>query len=161
MHRKQLAEIGSADARFIVASGLLVRDGAVLLVENVWRTATDWTLPGGRVEPGESLSEALMREFLEETGLRIERIGALLSVTHSLQGSLAEEALLLLFRIEAVGGELKPGDDEFVRSARFVPVAEIEALVRNPASRIPLLDALRLPKADIGYYEFVRGERIV
>ena len=36
-----------------------------------------WTLPGGRVEAGELLSEALVREVLEETGLAVEGVGRL------------------------------------------------------------------------------------
>ena len=57
-------------------SGVLISDGAVLVEK---RRADDDAdpglvlLPGGHVEPGESLNRALKREMLEELGIRVER----------------------------------------------------------------------------------------
>ncbi len=54
----------------LVAAGVLVRDratGAVLL--QLRGDDATWGLPGGRLEPGESLEQAARRELLEETGL--------------------------------------------------------------------------------------------
>lgn len=51
----------------------MIRDGDRLLV--IDRAADDWpgvTFPGGHVEPGESISQAAIREVLEETGLTVE-----------------------------------------------------------------------------------------
>jgi 8-oxo-dGTP pyrophosphatase MutT (NUDIX family) len=55
----------------LVAAGVLVRDPASgrLLLQLRGDDAT-WGLPGGRVEPGETLEQAARRELLEETGLR-------------------------------------------------------------------------------------------
>ena len=55
--------------------GAIVHDaGGRLLVIRRGRPpgAGRWSLPGGRVEPGESDAEAVVRELLEETGLRVE-----------------------------------------------------------------------------------------
>lgn len=58
----------------IVVSGFLNKDGKALLVK---RAETEkflpgyWELPGGKVEHGESADEALVREFYEETGVKV------------------------------------------------------------------------------------------
>jgi len=63
-------------ARFPIPTvGALVRSpsGRVLLVRTgKWRGL--WGVPGGKVEWGESLEDALRREFMEEVGLRLERV---------------------------------------------------------------------------------------
>ena len=67
-----------AVAPVVAVGGVVVRDGALLLVER----ATDphagrWSIPGGHVEPGETLADAVERELREETGLAV-RCGGLL-----------------------------------------------------------------------------------
>ena len=58
----------------IAAVGAIaVRDGALLLIRRGHAPSRGrWSLPGGRVEPGETAREALVREMAEETGLVVE-----------------------------------------------------------------------------------------
>ena len=59
--------------RLAVGAVVLREDGAVLLVRRARPPAVgSWTLPGGKVEEGETPEEAIAREVLEETGLRVE-----------------------------------------------------------------------------------------
>ena len=70
----------------ICVGAVAVRDGCVLLVRRGHRPALGrWSVPGGRVEWGETLADAVVREVAEETGLEVtcgelagwvERIGA-------------------------------------------------------------------------------------
>lgn len=73
-------------ARVEVAVGAIVRRAGRLLLVRRGRppAAGEWSVPGGRVEPGEMLAEAVVRELAEETGLDgvcgpfvgwVERIG--------------------------------------------------------------------------------------
>jgi 8-oxo-dGTP diphosphatase len=60
----------------LAVSGAIFRDGKVLLVRRARSPGKGfYSLPGGRVEFGESLHTALHREVDEETGLRIEILG--------------------------------------------------------------------------------------
>jgi len=61
------------------AGGVPVRDGRVLLVHRP--KYDDWTLPKGKLDPGESFEEAALREVEEETSLTC-RLGPELSPTH-------------------------------------------------------------------------------
>lgn len=54
----------------LLARGLLVENGRVLLCKNLSKNYH--YLPGGHVEPGESSAAALAREFLEETGQKVQ-----------------------------------------------------------------------------------------
>ncbi len=54
---------------WIRVAGLLVHSGHVLLAKH--RSHPFWLLPGGRLDPGESVLKCLEREFREESGLRV------------------------------------------------------------------------------------------
>jgi 8-oxo-dGTP diphosphatase len=62
-------------ADFLGAFGLLRSEGRILMVQNLrvvgGREVATWDLPGGQVEPGELLDEALRRELREETGIEV------------------------------------------------------------------------------------------
>ncbi len=65
-----------------------------------------WELPGGRLEPDETLYEGVVREVLEETGLTVEP-GALTGVYQNIvRGTVA-----LVFRCHIVAGEPRPSEE--------------------------------------------------
>jgi len=112
----------------VVAVGGVVIDPAgdgprVLLVERGRPPQQGrWTLPGGRVEPGERLVSAVAREVLEETDLVVE-VGALLEVVEIIEAPY--HYVILDYACVPRGGALAPGDD--ATNAAFVPVAELAA----------------------------------
>jgi 8-oxo-dGTP diphosphatase len=56
----------------VAVGGVAVHDGALLVVRRGRGPAAgEWSVPGGRVEPGETLRAAVAREVLEETGLEV------------------------------------------------------------------------------------------
>jgi 8-oxo-dGTP diphosphatase len=58
----------------LAASAACFRDGRLLLVRRA-NPPQLWTLPGGRIELGESAADAAQRELLEETGVKAEIVG--------------------------------------------------------------------------------------
>ncbi len=94
----------------VVGAGALVeKDGQVVLVRRgVEPKAGYWSLPAGYVEADEMAEDAAVREMEEETGLEIE-IDDLLGVYSF--GKEPQTGVLILYSANAVGGELRAGDD--------------------------------------------------
>ena len=87
-----------------------------------------WSIPGGRVEPGESDAEALVRELLEETGLRVEPGVLLGGVTRPGPASVVYE--IYDYTATVVSGDLAAGDD--AAEACWVTAAALHALPTSP-----------------------------
>ncbi len=120
------------------AFGLLESEEGVLLVANRrvidGEPTTVWDLPGGGVEAGETLAEALGREMREETGLEVE-VDGLLFVAEGERirgGERTNVWRSLFFAVRATGGELDHGGDPEILGLRFAPRAELPALLRAP-----------------------------
>lgn len=67
-------------------TGVVIEDGRILLLNEDTDTGRSWSVPGGRVEDGETLAEALVREMKEEIGLDVDP-GRLLYVCDHLRGN--------------------------------------------------------------------------
>jgi 8-oxo-dGTP diphosphatase len=71
---------GSEEPNVKAAGGVVVRDGQVLLVHRP--DYDDWSLPKGKLDPGESFEDAALREVEEETGLRCRLVRELPEVRY-------------------------------------------------------------------------------
>jgi 8-oxo-dGTP diphosphatase len=100
----------------IVGVGAIVFKGdEVLLVRRGKEPALgEWSLPGGAVEVGETLEEALRRELLEETGIEVEILGLsafLERIFPDTAGKISYHYVLLDFLCCYRGGEPQAGSD--------------------------------------------------
>jgi 8-oxo-dGTP diphosphatase len=105
----------------MAAVALMRRGGDVLLVRE--RGPTDgrayWGLPGGIVEPGETLVGGLVREVREEAGVQVTDPGRIAFVTHS------PDCISFTFEVREWSGELGPADpDGIALEAGFFPQDE-------------------------------------
>lgn len=111
---------------------------AVLLAEHdgLWEDRPFWTPPGGGVEFGEGLAEALQREVQEETGVDIA-VGPLRYVLDFVRPPLHAVSFYFECRTPDVstarlGSDPELGDRQLLRSLRLVPFEELDALTVYP-----------------------------
>ncbi|GAC1349434.1 MAG: NUDIX domain-containing protein [Ktedonobacteraceae bacterium] len=101
---------GSSASFRIAVSALIFDEGRILLAHR--RDIDWWNLPGGGMEPGETVDEALHREVFEETGLQVE-IEQLAGVYSKPQ----KQEVVLTFRCHVTGGVLSVTEE--TRECRF------------------------------------------
>jgi ADP-ribose pyrophosphatase YjhB (NUDIX family) len=108
-------------------TGVVIEDGRILLLNQDADAGRSWSLPGGKLEDGETLAGALVREMKEETGLDVEP-GRLLYVCDHLPAQVVH----MTFKARRVGGtvgDIAAGADTSpIRGVEFVPVAKLPSL---------------------------------
>ncbi len=119
---------------FLAVSAAIVREGRVLIVRR--RAAPGngiYTLPGGVVETGETLTQALIREVREETGLAVEPValaGHREMIARDAQGRVQRHFVILCFAARWLAGEPVPLMDEISEARWRTP----EELAQLPAT---------------------------
>ncbi|SEC04079.1 NUDIX hydrolase [Paenibacillus sp. GP183] len=135
------------ELRSLVGTRPLILVGAVVIIQNEnqqillqHRKDGDWGLPGGLMEPGESLEDTAMREAYEETGLRINHITMLdlfsgPDLYLKLKNGDELYSVTALYLCKDFSGQLMSDQTES-HEARFFDVTDLPSL--NPANNIYL-----------------------
>jgi len=115
--------------RPIVGAGaLMIENGKLLLIKRGAKPGQGrWSIPGGIVELGERVQDAIIREVKEECGLDIEVEGLMDvfdSITRDEKGRIQYQFVVVNFLAKIRGGILKNADD--VLEARWVQLNEVE-----------------------------------
>jgi len=109
----------------VAVGGIAVVDGALLMVRRATPPGVGrWTVPGGRVEPGESVTAAVERELLEETALEV-RCGPLVGWAER-RGD-GHHFVILDFAV-TVTGSTAPTAGGDAAAVAWVPRAEVATL---------------------------------
>lgn len=116
----------SPEPTFVAASNLIVATEDLLLVREAKASARRrYSLPAGKVEPGETIREAAVREAHEETGLHVEVV-ALVGIYHCPATSEGTAVVNFVFESHIVGGAITPSEAH--PEIRFVPFSEVSRL---------------------------------
>lgn len=121
-----------------VAGYLTNEKDEVLLTKVHWRADT-WEMPGGQVEEGEALDQAVCREIKEETGLSVKPIG----IT-GVYYNASMHILAVVFKVAYVSGDIKIQPEE-IQEAKFIALNEenIDEYITRPQMKSRTVDAMR------------------
>jgi ADP-ribose pyrophosphatase YjhB (NUDIX family) len=118
------------DRPFIAASAAVIRDGKVLIVRRARIPASGvYTLPGGVVETGETLVDAVAREVREETGLTVAPValaGYREVILRDGEGRVSRHFVILSFAARWLAGDVSLNEE--LDDARWLHPAEIAGL---------------------------------
>ena len=119
---------------FLAVSAAIVRNGQILVVRRARAPAHGlFSLPGGVVEAGETLAEAVAREVREETAITIEPValaGFRESIARDGKDRVERHFVILCFAARWMAGE--PVLNEELSEARWVSPAELAGLPTTP-----------------------------
>ena len=127
--------------RTIGAAALIAREGALLLDSRV--DDGTWGLPAGRVEADETVTEAVIREVREETGLRVTSVvlfGIFSDPTRIVEYLDGNVYAFVSVAFRAVVADGDPVASEESREIRFVPFVEVGSMELFPPHR-PIIEA--------------------
>jgi 8-oxo-dGTP diphosphatase len=115
---------------YLAVSAAIFRDGRVLIVRRARPPAHGlYTLPGGGVELGETLEQAVVREVREETALEVEPVdlvGFRQAIAHDAAGRVERHFVILPFAARWIAGDILLNDE--LSDAHWLVPAEISGL---------------------------------
>lgn len=116
---------------------LILDDGKLLLIRRGAQPGQGkWSIPGGLVELGENVQDAMIRETKEEVGLDVEAVKLMDvfdSVTLDDQGRIQYHFVVVNFLARIVGGTVRTASD--ILEAKWVPVEEVERFTLTDSFR--------------------------
>ncbi|TCT22376.1 8-oxo-dGTP diphosphatase [Melghiribacillus thermohalophilus] len=113
--------------RIDVVYGLIINENKekVLMVKNRRGDSYDYSLPGGAVEEGETLEEAVIREVREETGLEVEA-GGILAVNGAFFEKNGRHPIFFTFSVTVKGGSIHLSRPHEILDIMWVPLEKAD-----------------------------------
>lgn len=109
-------------------TGVVVEGDKILLLNQDTDNGRSWSLPGGKVEEGETLESALVREMREETGVAVTITGLLYVCDYVTDSSHIVHITFAARRTGGVLGHIAEGaDTKVIRGVEFVPLHDLES----------------------------------
>jgi 8-oxo-dGTP diphosphatase len=132
---------------YLAVSAAIFRDGKVLLVRRARPPAHGlYTLPGGGVELGETLEQAVIREVREETALDVAPVGLVgfrQAIAHDAEGRIERHFVILPFATRFIVGEIALNEE--LTEAHWVSPEEVAGFkTTDGLSQIVIAAAARI-----------------
>ena len=131
--------------------GIYIKDAKVLLINKSrgpYKGMFD--LPGGKIEKGETLEQALKREFIEEVGCEIKDLQFLSMNEYSCEYKTPKEVMLnfhhtgTYFLVSLISDDIKvDADGEDSLGSQFVDIKELDNVKISPIAKLMILKALK------------------
>lgn len=99
------------------AAGILLKDNKVLLMWRHNKGSTYYVIPGGGIEEGESIEQALEREMYEEVNLKVTKYSKLFEFVNDFSSKYNAPRMDHYYLITEFAGEIKLGDPELSRQS--------------------------------------------
>lgn len=119
----------------VAGAGIVTNEKDEVLLVKTYNSG--WVFPGGQVEVGENVIDAVKREIMEEAGVEVT-VGELFCIASNTKkypgyGGVKEipTKVMLDFICRAVGGTPRPSDEN--SESRFVPKEEVLSMIQTPA----------------------------
>jgi ADP-ribose pyrophosphatase YjhB (NUDIX family) len=118
----------SPERPLIGVGAVVVKDGSLLMVQRANEPyAGAWSVPGGTLEHGEYLTDAVRREVMEETGIDVE-VGDLLGILELWR----DPHYVILDYVATPVGDAEPRAGDDASDVRWVPLEEIPTMECTP-----------------------------
>jgi 8-oxo-dGTP diphosphatase len=129
-----------ADNEKIATAAIIRNKNQVLIAQrkkDSWLEPNKWEFPGGKVEPGETYEECLIREIKEELGIAISISRFLMKTTHNYEkDNTIFPITLMAYIVDWVGGDVKNID---CQDSRWVDIQDLN-MYNFAAADIPILN---------------------
>lgn len=129
----------------IGVAALILKEGRMLLIKRSQEPSKGmWSIPGGRLELGETVSEAVKREVLEECGVQIEIVrflDVIDRILHDNDGKIHYHFVLIDMLANYISGEPKAQSD--AEECRWITPSELTKLDMNPQLRAVIMRAIQ------------------